>query len=130
MQVNIIEELIKELEQVPGISHQVHQTATATLRQGIREQLNIFKKTLLNAVSVDMEVKKSENLSTALSDVFMRLYPAHIPQVPAFSTLVHYHKNLLLENSVLFDECLQSSMDRGNVHDVMQLMRLRLSTKG
>jgi hypothetical protein len=126
MQVNFIEELITDLDKIPGIPDQVRGTAIIALRQGIVQQLDIFKQTLLDGVQADMQVRDSNNMSKQLTDVCMRMYSTQGRQDGPDA--LHYHRNLLLENPLLFDQCLQSSIENNNVHDVMQLMRLRLSS--
>jgi hypothetical protein len=134
MQVNVIEELVQELEKVKGIPHDVRAKAVDALWQGIGDHLDEFKKTLLDARLADIELQQSLGANTTLVDVCQRVLAkkhsqdscADLLNVSACDSL-EYYENLLLGNSLVFDQFLQSSIEDNSIIDVMCLMQFKLS---
>jgi hypothetical protein len=129
MQVNVIEELIHELGNMKGIPCDVRTQAIDALWQGISDHLDEFKKTLLDA-------KLSQSANTTLVDVCKRVLTKKHSQ-DSYADLLNvsecdsldYYENLLLENPLLFDQFLQSSIEDNSVIDVMCLMQFKLSNR-
>ena len=117
MQVNIIDKIMAEVEEWNGIPDKVRKSAIESLRQGITEQLNVFKHTLLRAKLVSLRT------NTTMHSVCQRVQNKHgcLLNFTECSALLH-------ENSSLFDHCLESSIEDNNVHDAMFLMTIRLSS--
>jgi hypothetical protein len=116
MQVNIIDKITAEVAEWKGIPDGVRKSATESLWQGITEQLNVFKHTLLRAKLVSLRT------NTTMHSVCQRVQNKH-------GCLLNFTEcsALLRDNSSLFDHCLESSIADHNVHDAMFLMTIRLS---
>jgi hypothetical protein len=113
MQVETVEELGKELEQISGVPVDVGARATATLWLGINAHLAEFKRTMASARKAVLE-------ETALAGIFTRATKNSAP--------VGCYKSLFLADDRLWEECVQSGIDDTNVDDVMQLMKLRVTS--
>jgi hypothetical protein len=99
-----------------GIPNDVRKKAIEVLWTGIRESLHTFNKKIA--------IAKETNMHAALLDLCRQ--EGFLLNISEHDSL-DAGKVLLLENSVLFDQLMESSIKDNNVYDAMHLMRLKLS---
>jgi hypothetical protein len=114
-----LHETIKKCEEMQGIPHDVRTKATEVLWQGINEALVVYKTKLVRAQSTSMH--------SALVDVCRRGIQRHQSRDAHGCLLNAGGQNFWLENPLLFDQFMESSIADNNLNDVMHLMHLKLS---